>query len=118
MWDWKKRLVHIFWCLFEVLEVLTSTSESGELKLENFIFFEISKTTKNVKKNMVFILKITGFKVDTRKGKTKIEGKKDLKNTKNPENWNLKPNSTDRISAIGQPTGPTIMLTPKCIPAE
>ena len=78
--------------------------------------------------------------------KAKIEDKKALKNTKNPENWNSKPNSTGRISAIGQqkdlkntknlenwnsnpnstgwicaigqPAGPTIRLTPKCIPAE
>ena len=50
--------------------------------------------------------------------KAKIEDKKALKNTKNPENWNSKPNSTGRISAIGQPAGPSIRLPQKCIPAE
>ena len=44
--------------------------------------------------------------------KAKIGDKKALKNTNNPENWNSKPNSTDRISAIGQPARPTIRLTP------
>ena len=32
------------------------------------------------------------------------------------ENWNSWPNSTGQINAIGQPSGPTIRLTPKCIP--